>query len=74
MYKLKEVLGEVYISPLLVFVNGVKAGDGMTGLPVTKNITCLSLEQLVPYLRDQDNRLTYAEAKPLFAQLDALTK
>ncbi|MEM6429458.1 MAG: nuclease-related domain-containing protein [Deinococcota bacterium] len=74
VYKLKDVLGEVYISPLLVFVNGVNAGDNVTGLPVTTNIPCLSLEQLVPHLRDQDNRLSYAEAKPLFAQLDALTK
>ena len=34
--KLKGALNGVYITPLLVFVNGVKAGDGYTGVPGQK--------------------------------------
>ena len=72
--KLKPVLNGQYITPLLVFINGVKTSKGYTGIPQTKKVACLELPQLIPYLREGENVLSYTEAKELFDALDQLTK
>ena len=72
--KLNEHLKGQRVNPLLVFVNGVNCKEGYTGVPKTKNIPCLGLEQLVPYLREQKNVLSYGKALSLFNILDKLTK
>ena len=72
--KLNEHLKGQKVTPLLVFVNGVKCKEGFTGTPKTKNIPCLELDQLVPYLREQKNVLPYGKALSLFNTLDKLTK
>ena len=73
-FKLNEHLKGQRVTPLLVFVNGVKCKKGYSGIPKTENIPCLGLEQLVPYLRDQKNVLPYPQAMKLFNTLDKLTK
>lgn len=74
VYKLNEHLEGQRVQPLLVFLNGVKAKDGYEGIPLCRKIPCLNLEQLVPYLRERENVLAYADAKRLFDILDGLTK
>ena len=73
-FKLNEHLKGQRVTPLLVFVEGVTCKEGYTGIPKTKNIPCLGLEQLVPYLREQKNVLPYGQALSLFNTLDKLTK
>ena len=71
VYALHDLLGGQFVKPLLVFLGEVK-GDG--AVPCVKGIPCLTLGELVPYLRAQKNVLEYAKAKELFATLDSLTK
>ena len=73
-YKLNEHLKGQRVTPLLVFVQGVNCKEGYTGIPKTKGIPCLGLEQLVPYLREQRNVLPFGTALSLFNTLDKLTK
>lgn len=74
VYKLREHLGDQWVHPLLVFLGGVNAPEGTAGIPLCRKIPCLTLEQLVPYLRERENMLPYAEARTLFDTLDSLTK
>ena len=73
-YKLNDHLKGQRVTPLLVFVDGVKTKEGFSGIPKTKGVPCLGLEQLVSYLRDQKNVLPYGTAMSLFHTLDTLTK
>jgi Nuclease-related domain len=67
VYKLNELLQDQFAFPVLVFVNEVR-GEKAQGIP------CLTLEGLLPYLRNQKNVLSYEQAKKSFATLDDLTR
>ena len=67
VYTLREQLGGQYIFPVLVFLGEIK-GDKAKGIP------CLRLEQLIPYLRDRQNILSYSQARELFTHLDTITR
>ena len=67
VYKLNDLLEGQFVLPVLVFTNEVKGYKA-------KGISCMTLERLVPFLRDHKNRLSYEEARRLFATLGELTK
>jgi Nuclease-related domain len=66
-YKLNKLLGGQFVFPVLVFMNDVN-GEKAQGVP------CLMLEELLGYLREKGNVLSYAQAKKSFATLNHLTK
>ena len=67
VYKLNDLLEGQFVTPLLVFTGEVKGHKA-------KGVSCVTLEQLVPFLREHESRLSYEDARRLFGTLDSLTK
>ena len=72
IYTLKEKIGAKFINPVLVFSGKInRNGDSKKA----RGITCLQLNELLPYLRSlKKNYLSYEEAKGFFDKLDQMTK
>lgn len=67
VYKLNDLLEGQFITPVLVFTGEVEGRKA-------KGVSCVTLEYLVPFLRERENRLSYKEARRLFNTLDSLTQ
>ena len=67
VYKLNNLLEGQFVTPVLVFTGEVKGRKA-------KGVSCMNLKHLVPFLREHDNKLSYTQARRLFATLEALTK